>query len=434
MKIAILGGGYTGLTAAYYLKKQGHDVTLFEKGASVGGLAVGFKHKAWEWPLERAYHHLFSSDSDILSFAKEVGFNDIFFSTPRTDSLYGEKGDYRIFPVDSPQEFLKFPLLSPITKLRAAVVLAWLKLTPFLPLYESTTAEQFVTKTMGEKMWSVFFEELFHKKFGRYEKEVLASFLWARINKRTPALGYVEGGFQKFIEHVQHVDEDLGVQIHAHTLVENLEKKNSYFSLTSRSEHKTIRHEFDAIISTLPTPVLTTVAKDVLPASYINKLRRLQYLSALVMILETDRPILEKSYWLNICTRDISVMLIGQHTNFIDKKHYNNKHIAYLANYLSPDDPLLQKSDREIFDHYMQSIKTIFPNYKSKNSNYWIFRAPYAQPIFNKTFLKNKPDFETPINNFYIANLDMTYPYDRGTNFAVRLGKQVADVVKKNNK
>lgn len=434
MKIAILGGGYTGLTAAYHLIKQGHDVTLFEKGTSVGGLAVGFKHKAWEWSLERAYHHLFSSDSDILSFAKEVGFNDIFFSTPRTDSLYGEKGDYRIFPVDSPQEFLKFPLLSPIAKLRAAVVLAWLKLTPFLSLYESTTAEQFVTKTMGEKMWSVFFEELFHKKFGRYEKEILTSFLWARINKRTPALGYVEGGFQRFIEHVQHVDENLGVQIHTHTLVENLEKKNSYFSLTSKSEHKTIRHEFDAIISTLPTPVLTTISKDVLPASYINKLRRLQYLSALVMILETDRPILEKSYWLNICTRDIPVMLIGQHTNFIDKKHYNNKHIAYLANYLSPDDPLLLKSDREIFDHYMQSIKTIFPNYKSKNSNYWIFRAPYAQPIFNKTFLKNKPDFETPINNFYIANLDMTYPYDRGTNFAVRLGKQVADVVKKNNK
>lgn len=434
MKIAVLGGGYTGLTAAYYLKKNGHDVTLFEKGASVGGLAIGFKNKAWDWSLERAYHHLFSSDKDILTFAKEIGFNDIFFSTPHTDSLYGEKGNYRTFPVDSPQEFLKFPLLSPFTKLRAAVVLAWLKLTPFLPIYESITAEQFIKITMGEEMWKVFFKELFHKKFGKYEKEFLASFLWARINKRTPALGYVKGGFQSFIEYVQQIDEKMGVQIHTHTSVGELVKKGDIFSLTATSGHKTTHYSFDAVVSTLTTPILQTVAKDVLPQSYISKLKRLQYLSALVMILETNEPILKDSYWLNICTRDIPVMFIGQHTNFIDKKHYGNKHIAYLANYLSPDDPLLKKTDREVFDHYMQSIKTVYPDFKSKNNNYWIFRAPFAQPIFNKTFLKNKPEFASPTTNFYIANLDMTYPYDRGTNFAVRLGKQVAEVVEKYKK
>ncbi|HAX96357.1 MAG TPA: protoporphyrinogen oxidase, partial [Prolixibacteraceae bacterium] len=36
--IAVIGAGLTGLTAAYYLKKQGHSVTIFEKGTKPGGV------------------------------------------------------------------------------------------------------------------------------------------------------------------------------------------------------------------------------------------------------------------------------------------------------------------------------------------------------------------------------------------------------------
>jgi 5,10-methylene-tetrahydrofolate dehydrogenase/methenyl tetrahydrofolate cyclohydrolase len=39
MKIAILGGGFTGLTAAYYLQKKGHDITIYEQNNNLGGLA-----------------------------------------------------------------------------------------------------------------------------------------------------------------------------------------------------------------------------------------------------------------------------------------------------------------------------------------------------------------------------------------------------------
>ena len=32
-KVAVVGAGPAGLTAAYYLKKLGHDVTIFEEKA-----------------------------------------------------------------------------------------------------------------------------------------------------------------------------------------------------------------------------------------------------------------------------------------------------------------------------------------------------------------------------------------------------------------
>jgi len=93
MGIAILGGGLTGLTAAYYLAKKGHQVTIFEKEKTLGGLASGFKNNNWDWYLERTVHHLFANDDDILNFAKEIGFNKIFFKEPETASLYENPND-----------------------------------------------------------------------------------------------------------------------------------------------------------------------------------------------------------------------------------------------------------------------------------------------------------------------------------------------------
>ena len=127
MRIAILGGGITGLTTAYYLNKKGYKVSVFEKENNLGGLASGFKTSTWNWYLERTYHHLFSNDSDILNFAKEIGFNDIYFQSPLTASLYKEINNYRIIPVDTPQDFLKIPYLNLVDKLRAGLTVVFLK-------------------------------------------------------------------------------------------------------------------------------------------------------------------------------------------------------------------------------------------------------------------------------------------------------------------
>src|SRR5690242_16380323 len=101
MKVAILGGGFTGLSAAHYLLKKKHKVTLFEKEKVLGGLAVGFKSEGWEWPLEKAYHHMFATDSYTLDLAKEVEFDGIFFQSPESASLYKVGNNYRIYPVDT---------------------------------------------------------------------------------------------------------------------------------------------------------------------------------------------------------------------------------------------------------------------------------------------------------------------------------------------
>jgi protoporphyrinogen oxidase len=269
-------------------------------------------------------------------------------------------------------------------------------------------------------MWEVFFEQLFRKKFGKYAGNILAAFLWARIHKRTQELGYMEGGFQTFIDHAEETLKEIGVDIRKGTDVPAIMRKGEQFTILGK--------EYDSVISTLPTPILTKVAQQTLPHGYLEQLKKLKYLHALVLILETEKPILDETYWLNICTEDIPLMFVGQHTNFVDPMHYGGRHLAYIGYYLERDDFRMNMTTEEFAAYVLPHIKTITQKNPVVHASY-SFKGPFAQPIFDQDFLKNKPDFITPTKNFFIANLDMTYPYDRGTNYAVKLGKQVAALI-----
>src|SRR5690606_25034657 len=85
LKIGIVGAGVAGLAAAYDLLNHGHDVTLYEAADHTGGLAAGFQDENWEWPLEKFYHHLFTSDKSIIGLVEELGIGDrLFFPRPKT--------------------------------------------------------------------------------------------------------------------------------------------------------------------------------------------------------------------------------------------------------------------------------------------------------------------------------------------------------------
>lgn len=425
MRVAILGGGITGLTASYYLAKKGHQVTVFEKSKVVGGLALGFKSKKWGWHLEYAYHHLFANDKDIINFSKEIGFDEIFFKSPETASLFD---DFKIHKMDSPIDLLKLPQLNIFDKFRAGIGLAFLKISPFFKFYENLTSKEYIKKTMGNTTWNRLWQELFRKKFGDYAEIILASFIWARIKKRTKKLGYIRGGFQSFINHLVSVLKKIKVSLITGSEIKVIKKIGEKYIINSQT--------FDVVISTLPTPILTKITDRLFPAYFLQKFRKLKYLHALTLIVETKKPILKNAYWLNISTAKIPIMGIIQHTNYIDKKYYGNSDICYLAWYLKREDGRFRMTGEELLKSVWPYLKKInldfdipFTNYQSLVTNHYLFHGPFAQPIFDKSFVKNRPDFRTPLKNFFIANLDMTYPYDRGTNYAVKLGREVAEKI-----
>ncbi len=432
MKIAILGGGITGLSAAFYLSQKGHEITVIEKGEKLGGLAGGFRKSNWEWDLERTYHHIFSNDYAILDLARQIKFDRFIFSTPKTDSLFGEKNNYRIYPVDSPKDFLLLPELSFIAKLRAGITLAFLKMFPLLKLYEQTTSADFLRKTMGEEVWNKLWKQLFRKKYGKYAENILASFIWARIHKRTQQLGYPEGGFQAFIDALAHEDKEQNVSILDTTSIEEVSKKGDRYEIYAITKNGEKNYFYaDKIISTLPYPITCKVMTNVLGGAYVKEQSKRKYLFAINLILKTKEPILSKTYWLNVGAADIPIMCIVQHTNFVSTAKYGGDELCYVAWYVDGDSELLKKNEIEMLDFVLPHLRALSLHLTEKPEVVGLFKAPYAQPIFDKDFLTIPRGFSTPAKNVFVANMDMTYPYDRGTNYAVKLGKDVSTFVLK---
>jgi NADPH-dependent glutamate synthase beta subunit-like oxidoreductase len=98
-KVAVVGSGPTGLTAAYYLRRLGHSVTIFESNSYLGGmLRVGIpEYRLPRKVLQKDLDHLLSVGIDIitdktvgthlsLDDLKVQGFNAIFLAVGAQNS------------------------------------------------------------------------------------------------------------------------------------------------------------------------------------------------------------------------------------------------------------------------------------------------------------------------------------------------------------
>lgn len=427
MKIVVLGGGLTGLVCAEKLSRGGKNkVVLIESESGFGGLASGFRQDNWDWSLDRVYHHVFSSDSDILDYAKEVGFDKFFFKSPTTSSLYHVNGHFRLLPIDTPVDLLSFPLLNIFERIRAGVAILFLKLSPHLKLFERTTTSGLMTNLMGKRAYEVLFGEVMRKKFGKYAGNILSGFIWARILKRSKNLGYPEGGFQEFINHLVEVCRKNGVELMTSSPVTRVFQKEDEEVVVAKGDE--ILGEFDMIICTTPSQVASKTLNEVLRSEEIENLGKTKHLAAMNIILETRGKFFDTEYWISNCVTKIPALVFVQHTNFIDKSNYGSNDILYIGEYLQESSPLWSMAKDELVKIYTERLEEITGR-RPEIVNSFQFKAKNSQPIFDREFINIVPTFQTSNKRILLANLDMTYPFDRGTNYAVLLGQKVADIL-----
>lgn len=423
-RIGIIGAGVAGLAAAYDLTRQGHQVVVYEGLPVVGGLAAGFKAPHWDWPLERYYHHLFQSDHAILSLAREIGAA-FFFRRPITAMWHKGRG----YAFDSPLRVLLFPHLSLPQKVRMGLVIAYLRyLSRNWRGFERVTADAWLSRWMGYAAYEALWQPLLIGKFGDHYRDVNLAWFWARIYKRSPALGYFVGGFQAFADQLAERVRAQGGEIRLAVKVEGIRPLPEGHGLAIRTPSG--EDAFDAVISTVAPGLMAQLTPD-LPGDYLGRLRGLRSMGAVVMTLALDRPLTKGLYWVNLPKKDgFPFLALVEHTNYIEPERYGGDHLVYLGDYLDPGHPYFQMTQAELLETFLPALPRFNPEFRRDwIKGVWLHRTTYAQPVPPVNYSAYIPALETPIPGLYFASMSQVYPWDRGTNYAVEIGRRAGRLV-----
>jgi protoporphyrinogen oxidase len=422
MKIAVIGAGYGGLSAAYDLSLAGHQVVVYEANDRPGGLALGFKEPGWEWSVEAYYHHWFASDEHMLGLIEELGLSEkVLFPRPYTVMLH--KGKWH--PFDSITQALIFPGLGwGINKIRFGLVGLYLRFTKNWQSLEKTTVNLWMRKWAGSKVYETMWEPMMKGKFGDHHKNVNMAWMWARIHARTSRLGTYQGGFQAFADDFSEILKEKGVEFRFLSPVKEI---NEDLKVSSNSEQE----QFDRVLVTT-SPGLLSKMTPALPDSYQAGLMGLKSMGAIVLTLSVKQQLSKEGYyWFNIPKdQGFPFLAVVEHTNYLSPEYFGGDHIIYCGDYRDPSHRYFRMSKEEILDEFLPALKRINPDFSPDwVKKTWLYRTEYGQPVPELNHSKNIPSIRTPIPGLYFASMSQVYPWDRGTNFAVEIGRRAAKMI-----
>lgn len=422
--IAVIGAGIGGMSAAYDLARAGYQVTIYETDVQVGGLATGFKEPHWDWSVEKFYHHWFASDRYMLGLIDELGWSDqVIFPRPLT--VMYDRGKF--YPFDSILNAILFPGLGfGINKARFGLAGLYLRLTNNWRALEKHTVDAWLRRWAGDKAYELMWEPLMLGKFGeRYAKQVNMAWMWARLKSRTTRLGTFQGGFQAFADRFAAHLQGMGVRLCLSTPARHI-APHPEGGLALETPDGPQR--FDQILVTTSPGLLARLAPD-LPQGYLEGLLSLKSMGAVVMTISLKHALSEHGYyWYNIPKKaGFPFLALVEHTNFVGPEHFGGDHILYIGDYLEADHEYFRLSQDELLERYLPALNRFNPNFQRDwIKKTWLYRTAYAQPIPLVNHSRNIPSIQTPIPGLYLACMSQVYPWDRGTNFAVEIGRRAA--------
>ena len=435
MRVGIIGAGAAGLAAAYELGLHGHGAAVYERAPFLGGQASTFDVGGAR--LERGYHHLFTGDTHILDLVDQIGLgNRMRWIASKVGTLY----DGKIYDFVTPIDLLRFTPLSLIDRFRLGLVTLRLRRTKDWRAFEGVTADEWLRQNAGKKVYEVFWGPMLRGKFGEdFYGEVGMAWVWGKIHTRFASrgrgmakerLGYPIGSFGEIFDVLAQRIVEHGNEVHTSASVRRIAVQGGRatgMEVELQGEEPSSQN-FDAVIATVPSYIFPKLVPP-LSEDYLSRLTSVNYMAAVLIILVLKHP-LSHIYWLNVADRSIPFVGVIEQTNLIPPEHYGGKHIVYLSNYLSTSHPLYKLDKEELLREYLPHLRKINPDFEPS----WIetsyhHRVDAAQPIIGANYSSRIPDHRTPFKGVYLANTTQVYPEDRGTNYSVRMGRQVAEMV-----
>lgn len=417
LKIAVIGAGAMGLSAAYKLAKEGHEVTIFERASEIGGLAGSLEVQGTK--LERFYHHSFATDKALQQLSAELGLGDKLYYKGLTTGIFYKGKQYNF---GTPLEMMAFPPVPLLDRIKFGISSTYMRfLKDYAPL-ESVNALEWSRKYAGKKSTEVIWEPLLRSKFGRHADSISAAWLWGRVHFRTFKLGYMQDGFDQLYAALADKITEMGGTILFEQNIKSITQKSAKDPVVIRMDGSRKKYEFDRAIVTTSLPILNQLIGAPAPK------RQPTYLAATCFVLELKKSLVPY-YWLSVNDTDFPFLVVVEQTRLSSTDDYNGRHVVYIGNYLETDDRRYTEDPKKLLDEWIPYIKKINPDFKKSDILKWHFsKAPFAQAVITPDYSKSIPPHKTKLPGVWFGTLSQFYPEDRSQDYAIRIGQKVADL------
>jgi len=419
-----------GISLGYFLSQQGAEVEVFEASPALGGLADTITLEDGV-SVDRFYHTILSSDSHLRQLCTELNIADKlrFRETPMGFYHQGE-----IHSMNNVIEFLRFPPLGWIDRLRLGLTVLYAQLVRDWQQLEDINVEEWLLRLSGKRTFENIWRPMLKAKFDGGFQDTPATYIWARLvrmkSTRSGAsqkeeAGHLIGGYMALIEAMAERIEATGGKIHRHRPVQEIVIEQG------RARGVRLGHEvytFDTLAAALQIPIL----RGLIPGAdqdYHDFLSKTDYLGVICPLLVLDRPL--TGFWtLNIADDRIPFTGVIETTTYIDPQYVGGHRLVYLPKYTTPGSCWQQMSDEAIREIWLQNLETMFPHFDRRWVRYFpIHRERYVEPLHWLNSAQLIPHVKTPVENLYLATTAQIYPALTNSESVTRHARQVAYMI-----
>jgi protoporphyrinogen oxidase len=428
--VAVIGAGAMGLASAYHALKAGHTVTVYEADKVAGGMAAHFDFGGLS--IERYYHFVCKSDRPTFELMAELGIADKMRWVPTSMGYFI---DGALHPWGDPVSLLKFPGLSLVDKIRYGATMFLATKRAEAGALETESTRSWIERTCGRRVYERLWKPLFDLKFYEYADPVSAAWIWTRIKRVGTSrrsmfqeeMGHIEGGSETLVKALVQAVEGLGGTIRLGAAVERVEIRDDRVTGVWVGGDS-VPH--DAVISTVPTPLLSRMIPD-LPPETQAAYDAIRNIGVACLIFKLKRSV-SKHFWVNTVDPRIPIPGFIEFSNLRQTASKNGETVVYVPYYMPVTNPKWQLSDAALIKEAYGCLKLVNPLLTDADLlDARVGRLKHAQPVCPPDFAKMIPPIQTPITGLQVADTCFYYPEDRGISESVRYGRIMAAAIKK---
>jgi len=416
-RVAIIGAGPAGLTAAYLLAKGNQEVVVFEKDPQyVGGISRTESYNGYHFDI--GGHRFFSKSKEVEDFWTEI-LGDEMLERPRSSRIY-YNNHFFSYPLVAFEALRKLGIFE-----SALCVLSYLKAKAF-PVKNPTNFEEWVTNQFGKRLFNIFFKTYTEKVWGIPCNEISADWAAQRIkglslssaifnalfkpNKKATdkdkviktlidSFRYPKQGPGMMWEACAEKSKAMGVTLHMNCGVQKIEYTGNNWTVQTTSQGNVT--DFDYVLSTAPMRELVANVLPAFPATVAANAAALGYRDFLTVVLICKDEDAFSDNWIYIHDPKVKV---GRVQNFKSWSPYmvpDPSMACYGLEYFCFEgDGLWTSSNDDLIALGKKEIEKIGLTKASAVVDGYVVRQPKAYPVYDQFYKARVDSVRDALTNY----------------------------------